>query len=328
MSDRREQWDDPTVRTVRRDRDRDRDRPPTYAVVPASGEPPVGVWAFDSLTPHDVSIGEHAHEFPVLVYFERARGSLAVGGRSWSLAPGAVFVVTPGDPVGPFDTSDVREAAGWSVSFTPDALGPDAPGLAWRTHPMLFPFARGGGVGALRYTVPAPDRREWTDRLRALHHELTGRPDGYREAVLAHLVLLLVGVSRLATDVVSDLRVNREPLLADVFAVIEERYTGRLSLRDVALAVSFSPGHLTSMVRRRTGRTVQEWITERRMVQARRLLTRTDLPIGEVGRHVGYPDPGYFARVFGREHGVSPARWRGAAAPPGPERAVPPGRDH
>ena len=307
------------MRTVRIDRGpaRDRTRPPIYAIVPASGEPPVGVWAFDSLTPHDTTVGEHAHVFPVLVYFERARGSLTVGGRSWSLAPGAVFVVAPGEPVGPFDTSDVHEAAGWTVSFTPDALGPDSPGLAWRTHPMLFPFARGGAVGALRYTVPTADQREWADRMRTLHDELTGRPDGYREAVLAHLVLLLVGVSRLAADVVGDLRGNREPLLADVFAVIEERYTGRLSLRDVALAVNFSPGHLTSTVRRRTGRTVQEWITERRMVQARRLLARTDLPVGEVGRRAGYPDPGYFARVFGREHGVSPARWRGGASPSG-----------
>jgi AraC-like DNA-binding protein len=78
----------------------------------------------------------------------------------------------------------------------------------------------------------------------------------------------------------------------------------------VAAAVNISPGHLTSTVRRRTGRTVQEWITERRMVQARRLLTGTELPVGEVGRRVGFPDPGYFARTFGKVHGISPARWR------------------
>jgi AraC-like DNA-binding protein len=69
-------------------------------------------------------------------------------------------------------------------------------------------------------------------------------------------------------------------------------------------------------VRRQTGRTVQQWINERRMVQARRLLTTTDLPIGEVGRRVGFPDAGYFARTFGRLHGTSPARWRLAGVRP------------
>lgn len=100
--------------------------------------------------------------------------------------------------------------------------------------------------------------------------------------------------------------------LAEVFAVIEARYPRPLSLREVAAAVNISPGHLTSTVRRRTGRTVLDWIVERRMVQARRLLAGTDLPVADVGRRVGYPDPGYFARVFARAHGVSPARWRAA----------------
>ncbi|MFE0250802.1 helix-turn-helix transcriptional regulator [Streptomyces sp. NPDC059010] len=124
-------------------------------------------------------------------------------------------------------------------------------------------------------------------------------------------------MSRLAADVVGDLRENREPLLAEVFEVIEQRYPQPLSLRDVAGAVNLSPGHLTSTVRRRTGRTVQEWITERRMVQARRLLAATELPISEIGRHVGFPDAGYFARTFGKVHGMSPAQWRRAGTDPG-----------
>jgi AraC family transcriptional activator of pobA len=97
-----------------------------------------------------------------------------------------------------------------------------------------------------------------------------------------------------------------------VFEVIERGYAQALSLRDVAAAVNISPGHLTSTVRRQTGRTVQQWITERRMVQARRLLAATELTIGEVGRRAGFPDAGYFARTFGKTHGMSPTRWRAA----------------
>ncbi|MCO1655033.1 helix-turn-helix transcriptional regulator [Pseudonocardia sp. S2-4] len=253
---------------------------------------------------------QHAHDFAVISYLT-AGGRLTTGGRTLTVAPGDVLVVAPGEVMGPFEMP--MRLNGWGVSFTPDALGPDVPGayLAWRAHPLLFPFVRGGATGALRLSVPVEARPEWEARIRTLRRELAERADGHREAALAHLVLLLVEVSRLAADVVDDLRVNAEPLLAEVFAVIEERYPQPLSLRDVARAVSITPGHLTSTVRRRTGRTVQEWITERRMVQARRLLAATALPVGEVGRLVGYPDPGYFARVFGRANGVSPARWRG-----------------
>jgi AraC-like DNA-binding protein len=67
-------------------------------------------------------------------------------------------------------------------------------------------------------------------------------------------------------------------------------------------------------VRRRTGRTVGDWIIERRMTEARRLLSDTRLTIAEIARRVGISDPGYFSRQFRRTHGVSPRKWRSGAA--------------
>jgi len=114
---------------------------------------------------------------------------------------------------------------------------------------------------------------------------------------------------------VGDLRLKDEPLLAEVFTFIEERYRERVSLKDVARAVSLSPGHLTTVVRRKTGRPVQEWISERRMVEARHLLVETDLTVEEVGRRVGYGDAGYFVRSFRHSHGATPLSWRRAGRP-------------
>ncbi|MEU6642839.1 helix-turn-helix transcriptional regulator [Saccharomonospora sp. NPDC046836] len=295
-----------------------RDRPATYSMVPAPGELPVMTWRMEHAWEGNSSFEEHAHDFPGLAYFQTTGGRLRTGRRDWPIEAGDLYVIAPGDLMGHIQASDLAGSHGWGVFFTADALGPDVPGahLAWRTHPLLFPFVRGGAIGALRLRVPEPDRPEWTARIHALHNELAQRRDGYREAALAHLVLLLVGVSRLAADVVGNLHENQEPLLAEVFEVIEQRYPQPLSLRDVAAAVNISPGHLTSTVRRRTGRTVQEWITERRMVQARRLLAATELPISDVGRQVGFPDAGYFARTFSKAHGVSPTQWRRAGTDP------------
>jgi len=180
---------------------------------------------------------------------------------------------------------------------------------------VLFPFAQGAVGGVQRMKAPAAERPSWSEHLPALERELSERRDGYHEAVLAHLTLLLVGVSRLATDVAGDLKLKDEPLLAEVFAFIEEHYHEAISLKDVARAVSLSPGHLTTVVKRKTGRPVQELIAERRMAQAWRLLVETDLMVKEVGRRVGYHDSGYFARHFRRTHGVTPFGWRRAGRP-------------
>jgi AraC-like DNA-binding protein len=260
----------------------------------------------------------HAHDFLLLAYFERGGGSLRLGGRAWRVDTGDVYLVAPGEVVGVGDDPEgLADAEAWGVFFPPEGLGPQAPDalLSWRAHPLLFPFARGAASGAQRLTVPAADRPAWSERMLALERELRERRDGFREAAVAHLTLLLVAISRLAADVVGDLRLKDEPLLAEVFGFIEARYHERVSLRDVASALALSPAHLTTTVRRKTGRTVQEWITERRMAQARRLLVESDLTVEEIGRTVGYADPAYFVRSFRRNHGATPLRWRRAGRP-------------
>src|SRR5215208_5558255 len=216
------------------------------------------------------------------------------------------------------DADGFDGAEGWAAFFPPEVLGLGAPGafLSWRVHPLLFPFVRGmGNPRAHRLKVPPEERTSWSRRFAALDTGLRRRRDGDREALLAHLTLLLVELSRLATDVVGDLRLKDEPLLAEVFSFIEERYREPISLKDVARAVGLSPGHLTTVVGRKTGRTVLEWIAERRMAEARRLLVETDLPVEEVGGRVGYADSHYFVRVFRRGHGATPLGWHRAGRP-------------
>ncbi len=284
----------------------------TYEAVP--GVPPVSAMRLGLGSSAQLPPGAHSHDFLVLNYFERDGGSLRSGDPEGQVEAGDVYIVAPGEIA---DPSGFEEAEGWAVFFPPEVLGHEAPGafLSWRAHPLLFPFVRGAAGGAQRLKVPPAEQPSWSERFSALDLELSRRYDGYREAVLAHLTLLLVGVGRLASDVVGDLRLKDEPLLAEVFGFIEERYREPLSLKDVARAVSLSPGHLTTVVGRKTGRTVGEWISERRMAEARRLLVETDLAVEEVGRRVGYGHPGYFVRSFRRAHGATPLGWRRAGRP-------------
>jgi AraC-like DNA-binding protein len=267
---------------------------PVYRYRTAPQTPPVSLLRLDA----DVQPGHgkrHIHDFPVLMYVE---------------ATGDAFVLAPGAVVDPTTFPAISQGCG--VFFDPAALGGDAraPWPSWRAHPLLFPFLHGVPGGLLRLHVPPARRPMWSNTISAMETELAERGAGYRQAVLARMTLLLVDVARLTTDVVGDLLRSDEPLLAEVFEVIEARFAEPLSLREVAVSVGMTPGHLTTLVRKRTGRTVLDWITERRMVEARQLLAETDLPINEVARKVGLPDPGYFARVFNRANGVPPRAWR------------------
>jgi len=63
--------------------------------------------------------------------------------------------------------------------------------------------------------------------------------------------------------------------LEPVFQFIEAHYPQPIRLTDVAQAVGYSPAYLTHLVQSQTGRTVKRWIIERRMAEARFLLSTT-----------------------------------------------------
>ena len=59
-----------------------------------------------------------------------------------------------------------------------------------------------------------------------------------------------------------------------------------------------------------TGRTTKELITDRRMLEAARLLRFSELGVGEVAYRAGYGDQLYFSRAFKRQFGESPSAYR------------------
>ena len=106
------------------------------------------------------------------------------------------------------------------------------------------------------------------------------------------------------------------PKLEKVFRFIESHYQQSINLRDVAQVAGYSPAYLTSLVQTQTGRTVKQWIIERRMEQARTMLLDTEKTIKQVAEAIGYADVGYFVRQFRQVHGVPPQSWRVASTLP------------
>jgi AraC-like DNA-binding protein len=178
-----------------------------------------------------------------------------------------------------------------------------------RSRPQWMALLRQSWDAPEVLDVPVDERPEWNRQFATLARELTRRELGYREIVRSEVKALLVRASRLLARPAPE---PISPLLGEVFDVIETRFATGVSLAEIARAVGRSPAHLTTVVREQTGKTVQQWIIERRMAEARQRLVESDENVEIVAERVGYRDATLFIRHFKRNHGVTPRSWRNA----------------
>ena len=55
-------------------------------------------------------------------------------------------------------------------------------------------------------------------------------------------------------------------------------------------------------------------VHERLMLEARRLLAYTSMPVAQVAEQLGYADPAYFSKFFARAVGQTPTTYRSLVA--------------
>ena len=85
---------------------------------------------------------------------------------------------------------------------------------------------------------------------------------------------------------------------------------GDVSLVDLAKDCGVSASHFARAFRQSTGVAPHQWLLQRRVDEAKRLLTDGRLSLVEIALTCGFGDQSHFTRVFTRLTGVSPGAWR------------------
>jgi AraC family transcriptional regulator, transcriptional activator of pobA len=92
--------------------------------------------------------------------------------------------------------------------------------------------------------------------------------------------------------------------------LIEQHYRENLTASDYAERLNITQHHLNLIAKEVTNRTTTDLIRARSILEAKRLLTFTDLSISEIATDLGFFDLSYFAKVFKIETSFSPKEFR------------------
>ncbi|MER5433594.1 AraC family transcriptional regulator [Streptomyces sp. NPDC002588] len=192
-------------------------------------------------------------------------------------------------------------------------------GTVLTMQPGFLPRATVEATGLYRYDLP-PLLRPDPPRLAALRAALTylqreyedsaTLPPGPHTAVLRHsLTAFLLRLGHLAASSAEAGR-RAESTFTLFREAVEREFAVNHSVSAYADALGYSRRTLVRAVRAATGETPKGFIDKRVVLEAKRLLAHTDLPIGRVGAAVGFPDPANFSKFFHLHTGLTPAAFR------------------
>ena len=118
-------------------------------------------------------------------------------------------------------------------------------------------------------------------------------------------------VNDICTFVNESHTVREMSLVEKVDAIIEERYTDtQFNVNKIAYELEMNANSLTVAYRRKTGKNISENIQQRRVNEAKRLLTESDEIIEAVAKKAGFASSATFRRVFKTVIGISASAYR------------------
>lgn len=144
---------------------------------------------------------------------------------------------------------------------------------------------------------------------RRLSLELRGL-DGASDLALEGLGLELIAIAqRVQTRAVSR-STSGATWLPTIRDRLRDGFRSRISLDELAASAGVHPAHMTRVFRAHEGCSIGDFVRRQRIAWSAGRLATTDDAIASIAASVGFYDQSHFTRVFAREIGVSPARYR------------------
>ncbi len=82
---------------------------------------------------------------------------------------------------------------------------------------------------------------------------------------------------------------------------IENHLTEKIAIKNISCEAHLNSAYLSRIFHQETGCTLTDYITKRRLEQAKTLLATTEETIGEISEKTGFKNANYFCRIFKKE---------------------------
>lgn len=145
-----------------------------------------------------------------------------------------------------------------------------------------------------------------------MYKEFRQKLKGYRSVLNGYSRVLFSKILRemKRSDVNEDVENCINSMTVDILKYIDSRAFGKISLKEIAEQTFYNPSYLSRLFKSHYGMSLSEYIKEKRIREAARLLTDSELSNEEIMSKVGYTDRKQFYKHFKEIYNQTPAEFR------------------
>ena len=115
---------------------------------------------------------------------------------------------------------------------------------------------------------------------------------------------------RLASDIAVKGGAEKSNILMPTLNYIDNNFRNDFSVAVLAEISGVSQQYLCRIFKQTMNLRPNEYITRRRLIEAKKLLSESDIPVSDVAAQSGFSDTGYFCTVFRRYESITPVEYR------------------
>lgn len=272
----------------------------------------------------------HRHAFFQIHLNLKGDTEQSVGGAVRPFRPGYLSFVLP------YKIHHIPYAPGSHflvIGFSPEFLFPrldidplDLADVPIERAPLLAPFLYQEDMDFIADTIKLAEFRALGDRMLNAYERGGFAWQDIVRGCLAQMIGSICAqyeADFFARETERARRASRHHALERVTRYIRANLTHELSLTEAAEAAYLSPNYLAHMLKKETGMTFTQLVTDRRLRRAQELLIHTNQRIAEIAYACGFSDEAYFARRFKQWFGAPPRTFREDARAHLPDQKIP-----
>ncbi|MCE7056601.1 AraC family transcriptional regulator [Algoriphagus sp. AGSA1] len=256
------------------------------------------------LAKHQFIQKPHKHDFYIIVVFTQGKGSHTIDFKSFTVEPGSVFFLSPGQ-VHSWDLS--AESDGHILFFSADF------------YTAIFSRKRLNDYSLFTSSLEFPRLEiNGSEAYEILYifdkaHQETQNPTWASMDLLRNFTdTLLIYFYRHKGKKTSFS--HEEKLVYDQFEkfeiLVDNYFKKHREASFYAEKMKLSMKQLNGLCKKAVGKTISQLILDRVVLEAKRLLTHADLNISQVAYELEFDDPSYFTRLFKKKTRVTPEQFR------------------